>query len=96
MANVKEWSNNPMVITYGKGVMDKVVVDTAIKDADVQCFHFGKNIKTGKLVFCSNVGFGYIPSERGDSGWGNDPGLSIKPTFCSSNHAKLYKKNGVR
>ena len=78
-----------MAIVYGKGVFDQFSVDTAVMDSDVQCMHCGKNIKTGKLVFCSSRWISN-PFERGDNYWGE----GSKKTFCSSNHAKLYVKNG--
>jgi hypothetical protein len=90
MANVKRWSYSRMTVNYGKGPVDIISVDSAIMDADVQCFHCGKNIKAGKLVFC---GTSYIrnPFEKGDEDWGD--GRRYKRTFCSSNHAKLFAKN---
>jgi hypothetical protein len=90
MANVEKWSNNRMEIKWGKEFFSYVCVDTAILDKNVQCLHCGKNIQKGKLVFCAVAPPNYFPSSRGDSGWGED---SYKPTFCSSNHAKLFAKN---
>jgi hypothetical protein len=101
MANVKEWSYSIVDIYFGKKqkfdmsgleALDKmkntIKVDSAIMDADVQCFHCGKNIKAGKLVFCS-ARFYKWPSGLGDQYWGD----SHKPTFCSNSHDKLFAKN---
>jgi hypothetical protein len=93
MANVKRWSYSSTIIQFKKEGFyfeNKIFVDSAIMDDDVQCFHCGKNIKAGKLVFC---GSSYIsnPFEKGDEDWGD--GSSYKRTFCSSNHAKLFAKN---
>jgi hypothetical protein len=90
MANVKRWSYSGMNIKWGKGTFDQIRVDSAIMDAEVQCFHCGKNIKSGKLVFCAHSFFGGNPFEKGDSSWGED---TYRATFCSSNHAKLFAKN---
>lgn len=89
MANVKKWSYSTMIIKYGKDPFDRFSVDSAMMDSDVQCIHCGKNIKTGKLVFCSSYGASN-PFTYGDNKWGD----GRKKTFCSSNHAKLYVKNG--
>jgi hypothetical protein len=88
MANVKKWSYSTMFIDYGKGFMENISVDSAIMDADLQCFHCGKNIKEGKLVFCGRNYSGAL-FEFGDKDWGEGD----KKTFCSSNHAKLFAKN---
>jgi hypothetical protein len=93
MADVKKWSYNSMHVQFKKdgNVWDNTIcVDSAIMYDDVQCFHCGKNIKAGKLVFCGNSYFGGNPFEKGDCNWGED---SYKRTFCSSNHAKLFAKN---
>lgn len=88
MANVEKWSHLIMTLKWGKGFMEEIKVDTAIMDEDVQCLHCGRGIKKGKMVFCASR-LGSFPSLNGDRGWG-DP---RKPTFCSSNHAKLFVKN---
>jgi len=90
MANVVDWSYNLIHIKVDKELFNEIVVDSVKLDEEVQCFHCGKNIKAGKLVFCATKLFGGIPSERGNSGWGE----GSKETFCSSNHAKLFAKNG--
>jgi hypothetical protein len=93
LANVLKWSHKLIHIDFGKGLTEKIVLDTAILDEDVSCFHCGKNIKSGKMVFCATMLFGgSIPSRRGDSGWGE----SSRKTFCASNHAKLFAKNNGR
>jgi len=76
-----------MYMDYGKGFAEKISVDSAIMDADLQCLHCGKNIKEGKLVFCG-INWTANPFELGDKDWGTGD----KKTFCSSNHAKLFKK----
>jgi len=73
---------------YGKGFAEKISVDSAIMDADLQCLHCGKNIKEGKLVFCGR-NWTANPFGLGDKDWGTGD----KKTFCSSNHAKLFAKN---
>jgi hypothetical protein len=91
MANVVSWTYNSVTIKFKKdkfNLGNSITVDSAIMDADVQCFHCGKNIKAGKLVFCANVP-GNIPAEKGNKDWGN----FSRRTFCSSNHAKLFAKN---
>lgn len=87
MAKVEKWLNFN-IVQFGKDkVWDSCRIDSAIMDSDVQCFHCGKNIKTGKLVFCYYSKY-LSPYESGGSDWGNR-----KVTCCSSNHAKLYAKN---
>ena len=91
MANVIKWSHGGLIhIDYGKEMTEKIVVDSAKMDEEVQCFHCGKNIKAGRLIFCATMLFGGgTPSGRGESDWGE----GSKKTFCSSNHAKLFAKN---
>jgi hypothetical protein len=88
MATVKKWSFASTRIEFGKELTEAIVVDSAIMDSDVQCFHCGKNIKMGKLVFCGKS-FMKSPSSFGENDWG----AGNKRTFCSSNHAKLFAKN---
>ncbi len=101
MANVVKWGYNSQWIVFNPKLKKDVwrmpanhtvVVDTAKLDADIQCMHCGKTIKTGKLVFlCYNDNYSCIsPSSLGDKGWGED---YKKNTFCSSSHAKLFAKN---
>lgn len=89
MAKVIKWSSGLMYVKYGKDLTQQITVETAIMDSDVQCFHCGKNIKAGKLVFCARDWIA-APSSIGDNDWGEE---SYKKTFCSSNHAKLFAKN---
>ncbi|NBU98627.1 MAG: hypothetical protein EBS19_10545 [Spirochaetia bacterium] len=92
MADVKRWSYGAMQVQFkkdGSSWQNLIWVDSAIMYDDVQCFHCGKNIKAGKLVFCGNTFFGGNPFERGDNNWGEYG----KKTFCSSNHTKLFAKN---
>jgi hypothetical protein len=86
MATVKKWSYASTRI--GKELTESIVVDSAIMDSDVQCFHCGKNIKMGKLVFCG-IDYMIAPCTSGNKNWG----IGNKRTFCSSNHAKLFAKN---
>lgn len=92
MANVEKWSYSTMYIDWGKdpSAIQRISVDSAVMDSDTQCMHCGRNVKKGKLVFCASSFFSSFPCYKGDSGWGED---SYRPTFCSSNHAKLFAKN---
>lgn len=88
MANIDKWMNFSRV-QYGKDkVWDSCRIDSAILDSEVQCFHCGKNIKKGKLVFCYRNKY-ISPYESGESNWGRYD----KVTCCSASHAKLYAKN---
>ncbi|NBU98626.1 MAG: hypothetical protein EBS19_10540 [Spirochaetia bacterium] len=104
MANVKKWGWNTQRIVFNpkekNGIFwglegsHTILVDTAIMDSDIQCMHCGKTVKTGKsaFVFYDDRYVCFFPSSQGDKRWGND---SKKKTFCSSNHAKLFKKNTI-
>lgn len=100
MANVVKWGYNTQFIVFNPKLKnDKwrffhdytVWVDTAILDADVQCMHCGKTVKSGKLVFVFiDASTCILPSSMSKEGWGNE---RSKRTFCSSSHAKLFAKN---
>ena len=68
-----------------------IYVQPTALDGDVNCFHCGKNLKSGKTVFVAKAGLSKIPSIVCSSD-SDEYGKSIK-TFCSSNHAKLFAKN---
>ena len=88
MAKVTKRSHDFSTIQWGKEVMDIVSYETAILDDHVQCFHCGKNIKQGKMVFCLRWRIG-LPFELGLDNWGS----SSKKTCCSANHVRLLAKN---
>lgn len=99
MANVVKWGYNSQFIVFNPKLkkdvwrmidVHTILVDTAILDADIQCMHCGKTVKTGKLVFVCYYNLCMSPSSMGDKGWGDK---REKLTFCSSSHAKLFAKN---
>ena len=86
MAKITKWSFSSNWIQWGSSSLERISTDTALMDMDVQCFHCGKNIKSGKLVF---VGGMLGPHHLGEDDWGN----GYRKTFCSSSHIRLYAKN---
>jgi hypothetical protein len=100
MANVVKWGYNIQFIVFNPKLKKDVwrmpddhtiYVETAILDADVQCMHCGKTVKSGKLVFVFyDASVCISPSSMSKEGWGDE---RSKLTFCSSSHAKLFAKN---
>jgi len=104
MANVKKWGFNCQRIVFNPKEKNSItgyaiegrhtiLVDTAIMDDDIQCMHCGRTVKTGKLVFVffEDNYVCYSPYSKGAEKWGKHRKL----TFCSSSHAKLFKKNTI-
>ncbi len=95
MADIEKWlDESPVMIKWGKEFKQSIYVKRAIMYGDQRCEHCLKIIKEGKPVFCPAIdSFQFLYNK---SGWGklnSINGWKNKPTFCSSNHAKLFAKN---